>query len=138
MGGDIGELQERVPAQSYIEGQAPVELEVVLDESAVQVADQVVVQRRNLCECARFAVHEVHEIVARQAPAERPRAVGVEVLVEDALLARDIHAEVHLVAAVGPGPGVLQIVLVAAHAVERVYGVAEIAAHRKTEGIALG
>src|SRR5207237_1510580 len=63
--GNVCKFQEWIPAQTEVEGHTSADLEIVLEEGAVEIADQVVVQWRDLRECAALAVQEVSEIITR-------------------------------------------------------------------------
>src|SRR4051794_36804721 len=138
MGRLVRELDEWTPPQAQIQSKPAADLEVVLNESAILIAYQVVIERRDLCECACLTVQEVGKVVIRKSSAPGPRPVGVEVLVEYALVPRNVQPEIELMTGLRPRPRVLQIVLVARNAVKRVYGVAEVVRDRKTERISLG
>src|ERR1051326_4060606 len=132
----VGKFQERVPAQAKVQTDSPAQLEVILHKGAVHVTQEIVVKRRNLSKGAGLSIDEISQVVSRNASAKGPGTVRVEILIQNALLARHIQAEIHLMPRVDPGPRVLQVVLVAAHAVKGIHRVSEIAADGKTKRIA--
>src|SRR4051794_30793463 len=85
----VRELNEWIPPQAQIQSKATADLEIVLNKSAILIAYQVVIERRDLCECACLTVQEIGKVVIRKSSAPGPRPVGVEVLVEYALVPRN-------------------------------------------------
>ena len=129
----VREGQERIPAQAQTQGEAAADAEVVLHVGVVEITREVDVVRRHLGEGRRLAEDEVGEIVARILAGEIEAADGFEILVEQALLAQQVHAPEDLVAAVDPRPGMLQVVLIARHAVGVVVADVEVAGDQRAD-----
>src|SRR4026208_526692 len=99
--------------------------ESILHERSVQVADEAVVEHRYLTKRARFADHEIGQVVSREAAAEGEIAIREKILVEDALLPQDVSTKFELMTSSNPRPGMLEVVLIARNPVQRIVGIAE-------------